>query len=51
MHCKWDCSTAVGNGSLDNAHTFDLSSMGERLGREPSTFVQHTQRIGGSSYS
>jgi hypothetical protein len=34
-----DCSTAVGNGSWDNAHTSDLSSKGERLGRRPSALV------------
>jgi hypothetical protein len=43
-----DCSTAVGNSSWDNAHTFDPSSKGERLGIEPSALVQHAQRTGGS---
>jgi hypothetical protein len=44
-----DYSTAAGNGSWDNAHTFDPSSKGKRLGREPSTLVQRAQRMGGSS--
>ncbi len=43
-----DCSIAIGNGSWDNAHTFDPFSMGERLGREPSTLVQRVQHTGGS---
>jgi hypothetical protein len=34
-----DCSTAVGNGSWDNTHTFDLSNKGKRLGGKPNTFV------------
>jgi hypothetical protein len=42
-----DCLTVVGNGSWDIAHTFDPSSRGERLGREPNTLVQHTQHTGG----
>jgi len=37
-----DCSTAIGNSSRDNTHTSDLSSKGKRLGKEPSTLVQHT---------
>jgi hypothetical protein len=44
-----DYLTAVGNDFWDNAHTFDLSSRGERLGGEPSILVQHAQRTGGSS--
>jgi hypothetical protein len=44
-----DCSIAAGNSSLDNAHTSDPSSKGERLGGEPSTLVQHAQSTGGSS--
>jgi hypothetical protein len=44
-----DCSTAVGNGSWDIAHTSDLSSKGERPGRELSVLVQHTQHTSGSS--
>jgi hypothetical protein len=44
-----DCSTTAGNGSWDNAHTFDSSNGGERLGREPSILVQRTQHMGGSS--
>jgi hypothetical protein len=43
------CSTAVGNGSWDNAHTSNPSSRGERLGGEPSILVQHTQHIRGNS--
>ncbi len=35
-----DCSTIVGSGSWDNAHTFDLSNRGKRLDVEPSTLVQ-----------
>ncbi len=46
--CK-DCSTVAGNDSWDNAHTFDLSSRGERSGREPNALVQHVKRTGGSS--
>jgi hypothetical protein len=38
-----DCSTAVGKGSWDNAHTSSLSSRGERPSREPSALVQHTK--------
>ncbi len=34
-----DYSIATKNGSWDNAHTFDLSSRGERLGGKPSTLV------------
>jgi hypothetical protein len=44
-----DCSIAVGNGSLDNAHTSDPSSRGERPGRKPSVLMQHAQHTGGSS--
>jgi hypothetical protein len=44
-----DYSTAVGNGSWDNAHTSNLSSRGERLGGELSTLVQRTQHMGESS--
>ncbi len=44
-----DCSTVVGNNSWDNAHTSDLSSRDKRWGGKPSTLVQHTQCIGGSS--
>jgi hypothetical protein len=43
-----DYSIATGNGSWDNTHTFDLSSRGERLGREPNILVQRAERIGGS---
>jgi hypothetical protein len=43
-----DCLTAAGNGSWDNAHTFDPSNRGEKLGREPNTLVQRAQRMGGS---
>jgi hypothetical protein len=43
-----DCSTVIGNGSWDNAHTSDLSSKGERLGGEPSTLVQRAQRMVGA---
>jgi hypothetical protein len=45
-----DSSIVVGNASWDNAHTSDPSNMGERLGKEPSTLVQHAQCMGGSSY-
>jgi hypothetical protein len=34
-----DYSTAVGNGSWNNAHTSDPSSKGERSGRKPSALV------------
>jgi hypothetical protein len=44
-----DCSTIVGNGSWDNAHTSDPSSKGKRSGGKPSTLVQHRQCTGGSS--
>jgi hypothetical protein len=44
-----DYSTAVGNDSWDNAHTFDSSNKGERLGKELNTLVQCTQHMGGSS--
>ncbi len=44
-----DYLITAGNGSWDNAHTFDPSSKGKRLGAEPSTLVQCTQRTGGSS--
>ncbi len=44
-----DYSTAVRNGSLDNAHTSDPSSRSERLGGKPSTLVQHAQHTSGSS--
>jgi hypothetical protein len=43
-----DYSIATKNGSWDNAHTSDLSSRGKRLGGEPSTLVQHAQRMGGN---
>jgi hypothetical protein len=43
-----DYSIVVGNGSWNNAHTFDSSSRGKRLGGKPSTLVQHAQRTGGS---
>ncbi len=43
-----DCSTITGNVSWDNTHTFDSSSRGDRLGREPSALVQHAQHRGGS---
>jgi hypothetical protein len=43
-----DFSIAVGNGSWDNTHTFDLSSRGERLGG-PSTLMQCAKCTGGSS--
>jgi hypothetical protein len=43
-----DYSTAVRNNFWDNAHTSDLSSRGERLGREPNALVQHAQCTGGS---
>jgi len=43
-----DCSITVRNGSWDNAHTFDPSSRGKRLGGKPSTLVQHAQRTSGS---
>jgi hypothetical protein len=43
-----DCSTAVGNGYSDNAHTSNPSSRGERLGREQSVLVQHAQCTCGS---
>jgi hypothetical protein len=39
-----DCSTTVGTGSWDNAHTSNPSSRGERPSREPSVLMQHTQR-------
>jgi hypothetical protein len=44
-----DCSTAAGNSSWDNACTSDLSSRGEKLGKGPSTLVQHAQCTNGSS--
>jgi hypothetical protein len=44
-----DCSTAIGNGSWNNAHTSDPSNKGERLGGEPSTLVQCALRTCGSS--
>jgi hypothetical protein len=44
-----DCSTAAGNNFWDNAHTFDSSNRGERLGGEPNTLMQRAQRAGGSS--
>jgi hypothetical protein len=44
-----DYSTAVGNGSWDDAHTFDPSNTGQRLGGEPSTLVQRAQHTSGSS--
>ncbi len=44
-----DCLTAARNGSWDNAHTFNPSNRGRRLGGEPNTLVQRTQCIGGSS--
>jgi hypothetical protein len=34
-----DCSIAIGNSSWDNAHTFNSSNRGERLGGEPNTLV------------
>ncbi len=34
-----DCSIVTRNGSWGNAHTFDPSSTGERLGKEPSALV------------
>jgi hypothetical protein len=37
-----DYSTAIKNNFWDITHTFNLSSKGERLGREPSALVQHT---------
>jgi hypothetical protein len=37
-----DCSTIVGNGSRDNAHTSNPSNRGERLGGELSTLLQRT---------
>jgi hypothetical protein len=43
-----DCSTAIGNGSWDNAHTSNLFSKGERLGGKPSILVQRAQHVGGS---
>ncbi len=43
-----DYSTAFGNSSWDNAHTSNPFSRGERLGRDLSTFVQCSQRTGGS---
>jgi hypothetical protein len=43
-----DYSTAVGNGSWDNTHTSDSSNRGKKLGREPNTLVQCTQRTNGS---
>jgi hypothetical protein len=52
--CNYPCApsedylTVVGNSSWDIAHTFDPSSRGERLGREPSALVQHTQHTGGN---
>jgi hypothetical protein len=42
-----DCSIVVRNSSWDNAHTSDPSNLGERLGGEPSTLVQHAQPTGG----
>ncbi len=33
------CSIVVGNDSWDNAHTYDSSSRGERLGKEPNALV------------
>ncbi len=44
-----DYLTTTRNDSWDNTCTSDLSSKGERLGREPSILVQHAQCIGGSS--
>jgi hypothetical protein len=44
-----DCSTTVGNGSWDIAHTSDLFSKGERPNRELSALVQYTQHIVRSS--
>jgi len=44
-----DCSTAAGNGSWGNTHTFDLFCMNERPSREPCALVQHAQRTGGNS--
>jgi len=44
-----DCLIAIGNDSWDNACTFYSSSKSERLGRKPSTLVQHAQRTSGSS--
>ncbi len=43
-----DCSTVDKNNSQDNAHTFDLSSRGEKLGEQPITLVQCAQRTSGS---
>jgi hypothetical protein len=43
-----DYLTTAGNGYWDNAHTFDPSSRGKRLGEEPSTLVQHAQHTNGS---
>jgi hypothetical protein len=45
-----DCLIAVENGFWDNAHTFDSSSKGERLGGKPNTLVQRAQCTGGSSH-
>jgi hypothetical protein len=36
-----DCSTVVGNGSWNNAHTSNPSSKGERPSKKPSVLVQH----------
>jgi len=44
-----DCLTIVGNSSWDNAHTFDPSSKGKRLGREQSILLQRTQHTSGNS--
>jgi hypothetical protein len=44
-----DCSTAARNDFWDNAHTFDPSNRGKRLGEKPSTLVQCAQCTSGSS--
>ncbi len=44
-----DYSSAIGNGSQDNAHTSDSSRRRERLGGEFNILVQRGQRTGGSS--
>jgi hypothetical protein len=43
-----DFSIAAKNNYWDNAHTFDPSSRGERLGGKPSTLMQCAQRMGGN---
>ncbi len=44
-----DCSIVARNSSWNNAHTFNPSSKGKRLGGKPNTLVQCAQHMGGSS--